>query len=95
MSAPSVAVISAATGANTVAGYFEISYFHTAYFNTVANIDNVDAFKSVKFWVSEVVPDVNYEYLFKTYGDVPGTEPATNSLFNLDNFRALVTLGMS
>ena len=37
LSAPSVAVISAASGANTVAGYFEISYFHSAYFNTSAN----------------------------------------------------------
>jgi hypothetical protein len=37
LNAPSVAVVSALTGANTVAGYLEISYFHDAYFNTVAN----------------------------------------------------------
>lgn len=78
---------------NTIAGYYEISYWHSNYFNAVVNQDNIDSFSFVKFWVSEVVPNVNYEYLFKTYEYYPGTEPPLNSLFNIDNFKTLVYLG--
>ena len=90
--APSVALLSKA-----VAGYFEISYFHTAYFNTVASAANVDIFKTVKLYANDIIPGVNYEHLFMTYDPSlgPGSDPLPNSLFDLNNFQQLVSLGMS
>jgi hypothetical protein len=92
---PSIATVSAASATNIIAGYYEISWFHSNYFNNVVNQENIESFSFVKFWVSEVVPNVNYEYLFKTYGDLPGTEPPLNSLFNIENFKTLVNLGFN
>lgn len=91
-SVPSVADLT-----NTVAGYFEIEYFHTAYFNTIANQDNIDQFSTIKFYVNDVIPGVNFEYLFLTYDQsiAPGSDPAVNSLFNIGTFQALVTAGLS
>lgn len=41
--APSVANL----GSDLIVGYFEISYFKSAYFNTVASQENIDAFEFV------------------------------------------------
>jgi len=80
---------------NTVAGYYEISYWQSAYFNTVANAANVAYFSTTKFWVSTTIQTVNYDNLFLTY-DLNlgvGSDPLVNSLFNIDTFQALILAG--
>jgi hypothetical protein len=70
-------------------GYFEISYFHTNYFNVNAAPGNVQAFANVNLYASEFVNNANYEHLFLTYdifSNNPDTEPPLNSLFNINTF---------
>jgi len=78
-----------------VAGYYEISYWQSAYFNTVANPANVAYFASTKFFVNTLIPGTNFEHLFLTYdlNTGVGTNPAVNSLFNIDTFQLLVAAG--
>lgn len=63
----------------------------------MANSANVDIFKTVKLYANEIIPGVNYEHLFLTYNPAsgPGTDPLPNSLFDLNNFQQLVSLGLS
>lgn len=51
----------------------------------------------MKLYATKSVPGVNYEYLFLTYDLTlgKGSDPASNSLFCLDNFKALVTAGLN
>jgi hypothetical protein len=51
---------------NIVAGYPEISYWQTAWFNTQTNIANVATFASVKLYVDAALTTGNYEFLFST-----------------------------
>jgi hypothetical protein len=51
---------------NTVAGYPEISFFHTNYFNTIANAANIATFSAVNLYVSSTSTTTNYEFLFST-----------------------------
>lgn len=93
-SAPSIKSL----GSDLVVGYYEISYWHTAFFNQIASQDNIDAFQFVQFYNNELFTNVNYEHLFLTYdiySQDPTTDPPTNSLFNLANFQLLVTKGLS
>lgn len=93
LSAPSIAFL----GSDLVVGYYEMSYFKSAYFNTVASQANVEAFQFVQLYNNDLFTNVNYEHLFLTYdiySQDPTTDPPTNSLFNLANFQALVTLGL-
>lgn len=72
---------------NTVAGYPEISFFHTSYFNTIANAANIATFSAVNLYVSSSSTTTNYEYLFSTQS----TE--TRSLFYKENLQTLINLG--
>ena len=49
---------------NILVVYPEISYFHSAYFDTLANAANVAAFSSVKLYNDEASTTTNYEFLF-------------------------------
>lgn len=80
-------------GNNAFAGYNEISYFHAAYFDTVANPQNVDTFSTTKFYNEYYsAQGPNFDYLFATFDTTigPGTEPPPNSLYNLENMKTLV-----
>lgn len=80
------------------AGFYEIPYFKTNYFNNVANSDNVLTFQNVNLYNSYYSTiAVNFEYLFATYNVTTGvgSEPPTNSLFNMENMQALVSLGQT
>jgi hypothetical protein len=80
------------------AGYYEISYFKTAYFNTVASQANIDSFASLQMYSNINIPGSNYENIFLTY-DIytknPKSNPPVNSLFNMNTMQQLVSLGMS
>lgn len=80
---------------NTAAGYLEISYFHDVYFNSIVNQANFETFQSVKLFVSELDPTVNYEHLFLLYdlAKGPSSNPPSNSLFDLENLKTLINLG--
>ena len=72
---------------NTIAGYPEISYFHTAYFDTVTNAANVATFSAINLYVSTSSTTMNYEYLFST-------DPSEiRSLFYNENLQVLINLG--
>lgn len=84
-------------GSDLVVGYYEISYWKSAFFNQIASQENIDAFQFVQLYNNELFDYVNYEHLFLTYdiySQDPTTDPPTNSLFNLANFQALVKLGL-
>ena len=75
------------------AGYFEISYFKTNYFNQVASPQNVQAFSTVNLYTSTSAPGTNFENLFLTYdiySQDPPSEPPANSLFNIATFQQLI-----
>jgi len=77
-------------------GYYEMSYWHTAYFNTIANGDNQGAFATVNLFVDDTIQGVNFEHLFLTYdiySNNPTSAPPSNSLFDLNNFKTLLSLG--
>jgi hypothetical protein len=79
-------------------GYYEISYWHSDYFDTYAITENVDAFSNVDLFVDEALPGLNFEHLFLTYDILSRnvfSDPPANSLFNIDNFKMLIDLGMS
>lgn len=80
------------------AGYYEISYFKSMYFNTVASQGNIDAFAYVNLYSNELVTNANYEHLFLTfdiYSNDVNSDPPSNSLFNIANFQELIKLGLS
>jgi hypothetical protein len=73
-------------GNNAFAGFNEISYFHSAYFNSQANAANVAYFSSVVLY-NDYFSDLssNFEHLFATFDSLPGSDPPANSLFDLTN----------
>jgi len=80
------------------AGYYEISYFHTNYFNVYANQQNVQAFTGINLYGNPLVNSSNYEHIFLTYdiySNDPTSEPLVNSLFNTATFQTLINLGES
>jgi hypothetical protein len=82
--APSIGYIAPAL----VAGYYEISYFHDAYFNAHTNAQNVATFQNVQLYNNDFLTGVNYEHLFVTYdltSQDPTTNPPPNSLFSMAN----------
>jgi hypothetical protein len=70
-----------------VAGYPEISYWQTAYFNIQTNAANVATFASVKLYVDAALTTGNYEFLFST------DSLETRSLYYPGNLEDLVGLG--
>lgn len=79
-------------------GYYEISYFKTDYFNVNANATNVAVFANVNLYNDETIDFLNYEHLFLTfdiYSKNVKSDPPSNSLFNMDNMKCLIELGMS
>jgi hypothetical protein len=92
--APSIGYIAPAM----IAGYYEISYFHDAYFNAHANPQNVATFQNTQLYNNDFLTGVNYEHLFLTYdifSQNTTTNPPLNSLFSLQNIQQLITLGQS
>lgn len=85
-------------GNNAFAGYYEITYFRSAYFNTIANAANVAYFAGINFYNSFFsTTSSNFENLFVTYdlANGVGTSPLSDSLFNVANMKQLVKLGMA
>ena len=64
-------------GTNSFSGYYEISYFKSAYFNNVVSPANANLFSDVQLFTSTQKAGQNYENLFVTYNltDSPGTNP--------------------
>lgn len=50
---------------NTVAGFPEISYFHTEYFDKTVSPANKDTFADVKLYADDSIPESNYFNLFE------------------------------
>ena len=85
-------------GTDTFVGYYEISYFKTNYFNPTVSVANFNTFSNVNLYaVYNTSSTLNYENLFETYDTdtFVGSNPPVDSLFNLDNMRSLVDLGMA
>jgi len=83
-------------GNNAFAGYFEIPYFRTNYFNTIVNANNAAYFANVNFYNSFYSTGMpNFETLFVTYNLASGigSNPPSNSMFNVANMKQLVKLG--
>jgi hypothetical protein len=79
-------------------GYYDIPYFKTNYFNSLVNSQNQITFSSVNLYGSFYSTiESNYENLFVTFDTTVGvgTEPPSNSLFNLTNMFTFVDLGMN
>lgn len=58
--------------------------------------DNWAIFSDVKMYRDLTSTETNMEYLFALSADsITGSDPATNSLFNLDTLKTLVSLGQS
>lgn len=70
-----------------LAGYPEISYWKTAYFNLVTNPANVATFANINFYIDAALTTGNYEYLFST------SSTETRSLYYPGTLEALVNLG--
>ena len=85
-------------GNDLFVGYYDIPYFKTNYFNVLANLQNQVTFSPVNLYGAFYSTiESNYENLFVTFDTTVGvgTEPPTNSLFNLNNMQTLVDLGMT
>lgn len=85
-------------GSNLFVGYYDIPYFKTNYFNPLVNLQNQITFSSVNLYGSFYSTiESNYENLFVTFDTTVGvgTEPPSNSLFNLTNMFTFVDLGMN
>lgn len=83
-------------GNNAFAGYYEIPYFMTNYFNVVANSSNRGIFDAISLYRSYYsTTSSNFENLFVTYDPSigVGSEPPVSSLFNMVTFETLVNLG--
>ena len=83
---------------DTFIGYYEISYFKTNYFNPTVSLANFNTFSNVNLYaVFNTSSSSNFENLFETYDTdtFVGSNPPVDSLFNLDNMKSLVDLGMA
>lgn len=79
-------------------GNFEYLYFlnDDFYYAVGTTSSNWNSFKDTMMF-SSATPGTNYEYLFCTYdmANGEGSDPPANSLFNIANMQALVSLGQS
>jgi hypothetical protein len=75
----------------------EMKYFQSNPLSTYTNTANYAIFSTVNMYSTSMTPGTNYEYLFLTYNltEGEGSEPPSNSLFNIANMQMLVELGES
>ena len=78
-------------------GFMEMKYFQSLVLSISLNAANYAIFSTVNMYSTSMTPGTNYEYLFLTYNltEGEGSEPPSNSLFNIANMQMLVELGES
>jgi hypothetical protein len=78
-------------------GTMEMKFFQSYPLQTYTNTANYAIFSAVNMYSTSMAAGTNYEYLFLTYNltEGEGSEPPSNSLFNVANMQMLVELGES